>query len=741
MLDLLRGCRPFALFLIAGCSATSPQSPRTATPDTVAERSVFDELHALERPDPPLLALPEWTRAALDTHLLALSEAERGELEAATRPEAEAHPLFHWAAGGNALSVYAASVQSSVLSDDWVLLASQSEKPVPPDELVRVGNELVRRAARHLLRERAADFAADRTPSVEALQQVNQAASLLEMHDLADRVALLWSQRDDAPEAQWVAFQSEVRALRLTAAALRLERLRREPKAVNYLPVAEADLEAARALAAGTGNAVERARAFSRLGQFERALETLQSGSGGLAQTTERLRAELGASICPHVLRPNNELCTTSFALESTRLGLEARLLEAWNGKAGRDGIAVEHFLGLSFVVPLMTLRAHDGSPLDRNGFAAALKALAVRAREASQETPRFEALAFLAEGLGEAISSTAQVGESGRAQIPEARRAQLRGQSLAAAARDPHRWFEAAALARLALSMQDDALGPALAELEVESGTELATLGSIGLWTALADHDVERLRRLDELLVAIARETPELERAAWLLAYAEANAALAPAEAAFTTLTRLTEPLGQGAHLALRLRSALDRAGVWARTGRATEAAELLTKTLAENPPETLDSATARDLWILLSGYREVLGSRSPHGLEPALTALDALRSSMESPFGASPSVVSWVELWQAELGTRLRLPACTTRQCRDRETTTRRTAWERLTRGLGARTRALFESGVVPLGGATIDLRYDAELGLLPRVAIDVAFPLVEVPAAPEETAKLRR
>jgi hypothetical protein len=92
---------------------------------------------------------------------------------------------------------------------------------------------------------------------------------------------------------------------------------------------------------------------------------------------------------------------------------------------------------------------------------------------------------------------------------------------------------------------------------------------------------------------------------------------------------------------------------------------------------------------------------------------------------------VTAWLEWWRRELQAEVNEAKCGKRRaCLSDVEKGRAQAASELER-LGPRTRRLLESGVVPLGGAIIDLGYDAARGLEPRVSVDLAFPLVESPA----------
>jgi hypothetical protein len=133
----------------------------------------------------------------------------------------------------------------------------------------------------------------------------------------------------------------------------------------------------------------------------------------------------------------------------------------------------------------------------------------------------------------------------------------------------------------------------------------------------------------------------------------------------------------------------------------------------------------------LLVSGYQQVLRAAQPAATDAALAGLSTLLESVRNDGRASPSIVSWLELWERELWAQKATATCgSNRRCRAevrQELDRSKSAVEAM---LGARTAALFAAGVVPLGGAEVDIGYDG-VSVRPRVGLELAFPLVQVPA----------
>jgi hypothetical protein len=726
-------CGFFATVVVA-CAAT-PRAPTEPVPKVHSDPapSLFELLEGLDRPPLTVDALPGWARTAADKLLAQLSEDERHELAAGTHPLAMQHPLLHWAAGGNSLDVARSAALGSALVDEWAALALNAKPPPDPSELLDVGNELERRAALHLLRERAADFAPGRTPSATALSDVSRTAALLELDPIARLAAEDWATRTGDPDALVLLVRRAAKALDPEQAEATLARFPHEPASADARRTANELVAALHRIAKRESSPVAMARDYIELGRYDLALGTLsKTTSEDLATATELARAEFEGSVCPGVLRPNAPLCRVAFAERARSLGLSGSLDQAWATGAGRDDAAIEHYLGLRFVSRLMYRVSDEGKALGPTELATTLRDLGNRAEQAAQSSPRFEALALLSHSLLEALLATSHADPGSRPQIPAARRVELRKQALELVTSTPSAWSADAALATLALSLQDDALGPELDAIGTHLGERQPVMWSaLELWTALADGDSARLDTAKSRLVDVLGATSGDERASWLLSFGEADAALRPGEQTSATLLHLCERLRQpGTPLDLELRAHLDAAGAHARTGDTRAALDELSAAHASLNPGSA-SSTSSDLGLLVSGYQSVLLSSQPGKAQSALDALSELLGQSRARGQGSPSIIAWLDLWRRELGARVAAERCgKSRSCRDEARAQAGLSAKAIETTLGARTAELFARGLVPLGGAQLDIGYDG-WAIRPRVGLELAFPLVPVPA----------
>lgn len=733
--SLLTGFLGLCALGLSSCGSPAPPVEPSPEPPRPKAPTLFDALRDLERVGPPQQALPSWAEEATQALLTGLSETERSDLALGTHPLSAAHPLLHWTAGGNSLEVAAAAVFTPALVDEWSALASDADPAPSRADLVSVGNALVRRAALHLLRERAADFAPGRAPAPEAVSEVARAAALLELEPVTSLALDTWtSVQPDDPALLELSAERAARALDVASAKAALARIPDEPHTVEVRNRLAPLIEAAVRVTAADHDPVVRARDYTTLGRHDLALGALDRAAPGLKRATETARARFEGGMCPGVLRPNVALCRAAFGERANAIALGALLEQAWAGGAGRDALSIEHYLGLRFVARLMYRVSDQGGALQPAALAEVLGELATRAEEAAAVEGRFAALGLLSRSLLAALRANSGPPGAARAEIPPAQRADLRAEARRLVTSAPGDWTTKAALCALALSLQDDPLGPDLDAIGSGIGpTPPPTWSALELWTALADRDVARLDAAKARLVDVLESASESERAGWLLAFAEAEAVLRSGANAGDTLQQLAARLqAPGTPLELRLRAHLDAAGGLARAGNTEGAIAALDAALAAVPDDGALSPATTDAWILVSGYREVVRARREGELQAARDALSALLERVATAGRGSPSILTWLELWHGELRTRAALDACgRNAACRTKagakDDPPRRS---RLAAVLGDRTALLFGVGVVPLGGAELDIGYDGH-AIRPRVGLQLAFPLVEVPA----------
>lgn len=745
--SLLRGAvsGPFAALLAAPlvlCCASSvpPKTAQTASTTAPAPKAnaLFERLHAIPRPEPVLLALPDWAQAALRQTHDGLSEEERNAVASGEGPTAQLHPLLHWTAAGTNLAVYAAAVESSTLSDDWVGLARVNPSGAGPDQLIDVANELNRRAALYLLRERAADFAPGREPSVEAMRQVTRAADLIDDPAMARLAAEAWANSDDSLEAELTRLRFRAHDLDAGETEAAVQELKQRDDAEDAVARADAILRDVRTALDAKANRMDKSRALQRLDLHDEVLALLDPSAGtGLDVTTERLRARLGGSVCPGVKNPNSVLCRVAFQRASKANDVHQALMDAWATGKGRDTQSVDHFLGLGFVAPLMYQQDQNADPATPETFVSTLTGLEARAKEANALDPHFEALSLLSETLREAISATMKPNGMLRSAIPSETRAELRLRAMKLLEQAPENlWSQAAALSTMAMSIQDDAVGTELDRLgKVNTLDQPASFGALQLWTSLVDRDAARLTTVRDLLVAITRETTPAgeERSRWLLSWAEADTLLHQTDEKYATLAQLCDRLkADNVPLDLRLRAHLNSAGILARTGRTADALAELKAVLDGVPRSAVDSAEAQEFLVAITGYHMALQGLDASQRPSAIQGLEALLTELRQGSAASPSVLLWLGLWRGELeGLAIEQRCGKGAQCQRKANAARGISDDALRGAVGERTGKLLKGGVLPMGGAEIDLRYSDTEGLRPRVRVAVSFPVVSVPS----------
>jgi hypothetical protein len=212
-------------------------------------------------------------------------------------------------------------------------------------------------------------------------------------------------------------------------------------------------------------------------------------------------------------------------------------------------------------------------------------------------------------------------------------------------------------------------------------------------------------------------------------LSFAEADAVLRPGEQTSATLLHLCERLGhEQVPVPLNLRAQLDKAGIHARALDSTAAERDLSQAMSRSAGT--EGTRGVDALILVAGFIEVLRSTRDSDREPALAALTLLLDRVRRDGAGSPSIVTWLELWQREIRTQIELARCGKQHaCQKRAEAARGISRALVASRLGQRTADLFARGVVPLGGAELDIGYDGN-AVFPRVGLELAFPLVPVP-----------
>ncbi len=743
---LLAGC---SLFLAASCSPAAEQAappPQTAAKPEPAKPSqppLYVALTALSPATPVLDVLPAAVRRILDEQVDSLAADQKQLLLAAEDPVVMLRPLLYLSAGGTDLRIKALLFDSPAATNELVNLAGGIEGKY---DWVAVANALATAAATEVLRARAHDVSADVEHRRDDLAQIAFAAAVLSRTDI-ERLALdeLLAKFEE-PSWHLALARLDARALDAQGAKAHLqalpEELRRDGSAI-VAEVAAAEVLAAAPPASGRDAVLARARRLLTLGRLDdvlTALEPLRDAlPNDLGLATVQAQAESGASACPTVVAPaivNEPLCQQAWIrlLEDHPLGY---VNAAWASGKGRDAVAVEVYLGLAYVVPLMHGVTESGTAADGNWVQGAFEAIRASATDAVEISPHFSAVAALAEALGTAVSATLQQRQPGDPEAAQDRSVLLdRARKLAVSLPDDE-WGQAAALGLSAMVSQHESLGPVLGKLQGHVLPRYqTTYGKLLLWDALADGDAARLDQLQKELgdIAFSRGADPLERSKWLVLWAESRAHLIADDASRATLRKIVENLsGRDVGLELRLRRALDLAGLDARAGQIAAGADALQATVDATPRRAVSSHAEQELLIAATGYLYVLRALSSEGAQRAesIDKLSKLLLDVGKAAAAPPTLQMWLALWRSHFDSVLAKEACKgNKVCERRADKLRTVNQQELDRAIGKRSAALLRRGVLPVGGVALELRYEGRGRLVPRVDVTPQFLMAHPP-----------
>jgi hypothetical protein len=502
-------------------------------------------------------------------------------------------------------------------------------------------------------------------------------------------------------------------------------------------------VEAARqvktAQAAALPARIELARAALRLGLTEQASETLRleqdRADDNLAYVTTRARAQAGDGPCPGLRRElaNAPLCQTAWR-EFRKSGVLAQLETAWQSGKGRDAAAVDTYLGLVHVTPLTYSLDAGGGDATPESFKATLLALEQRAVEANSVSPHLHGVALMAKTLRLAFTASIE-SKDALAAIPVVARTQLITEAAALAKSQADDTFsQAAVLAVAGVLAQVENGTPVLTPLmgHLKTGLQLP-FAALLLWNQLASHDVAGLKQAQNYYGELAQDPKLLsyDRSRWLLLWAEAEQHLAPTDRSVGTLRALCDKLNKPDIPAeLRLRAAINLAGLAAKQGQYNDAVELL-KGVVQIPRSSVQTRQEQELLIAATGYHVVLQAlASPDTSEARANDLSQLLRNVTAAAAASPALAAWLALWRGELETAIALRACKgAATCEQRAKRARGVDRKLLAENIGKRSAALLELGVLAIGGVQVEFQYQHGR-LMPSVVLDSSFLTAHMP-----------
>ncbi len=260
-------------------------------------------------------------------------------------------------------------------------------------------------------------------------------------------------------------------------------------------------------------------------------------------------------------------------------------------------------------------------------------------------------------------------------------------------------------------------------------------THASLLLWNLLASGSTREFVNQKDLLGRAAQTSGEASyaRSRWVILWAEAEAHLEPSEKTFTIVNELAERLkGNDVPLDLRLRTALDVAGLKARQGDLAGAIEVLAPLVANTPRGSVATRLDQELLIAASGYALILQALNTQGEErlKRIDELGQLLNSVAKAAAAPPVLMMWMVLWKGELDALVAKSACAGNlACEQRASKARGIGTAQFEKVIGSRMAAMLRRGVLPVGGVELELRYRGGR-LLPQVDVDPALLLVHMP-----------
>jgi hypothetical protein len=462
--------------------------------------------------------------------------------------------------------------------------------------------------------------------------------------------------------------------------------------------------------AANLEGAVRRSRAYLTLERFSEAaaaLDAFETSRGAhLALATAWFNAELAGGLCPHVPAGlgNAFVCRAAWQKSALWRDEMPSLERAFQSGAGQDRDALEVFLGLRFVVPMMFgLEPPEAQPnadplAEFARFQQMAEGLATTsASDASSslsdaDRTHFRALArFLEVVISGIRQASANVGA--RPLEPEA--------LLEFHREHPNEPFARASVVALAaLRAQRE---PVLAWLSKLDATDPEDpIAELLVWSGVASRDASAVERGKALLAERIADSPGEASTRALLLIAEADACTDPR--AFTTLSRVAEPLrGPDTAPDLRLQAILDyAAAIEARDG----AVSALQRLDADGSSiRELPTGNAADLALVLQMQAQRLrGQTSNQGERRALA--DEFFEVIERLSAAgSPNLIWWARAQYEKLS-----EGC--RGCKKLPPEGP---------AVPPLSKALLERGILPIGSIGLSVRYQARGRLIPSVLVD--------------------
>lgn len=749
------------VWVVLGLVACAPSGPPPQTPQAeppveevkvqtpkpaVTEDELSRLLATVLPPKAVLSAIPADVRADLDARVARLTAEQKRALLDPDQPFAYQRPLLHLAAGGNAVGAHTALFASAIAADEMAETRHESRQF---DDFPGVVLAVAKLAAQHVLVKRAADVAPGRARPKEVLGEIAAAADFLGNDPIY--LAALDALAKSHPDPEWAYMRAGALARRLDPAAARAALPSNGAADVKLSRSAEtliAAAEQATVVPKTLDEAVAVARALLVLDRDEDAKATLAPYQGqvgshlGLAATS--LRVQAGSGPCPELegALGTGGLCRLTWQRFLTPERLAA-VKQAWQSGGGRDAESTDVWLGMSHVVPMMYgLQQSPEQALDN------LIAFRTDALSAQSVAPHYDGVAQLASTLELGLRASLKPSDGSTPQIPKAERgALIKGAERVLTKSPEETWSQAAALGTIAVLLPHEDSNAVLVGMSERIRPEWRiTHASLLLWNLLANGATREFVAHKGLLGRAAETSAEgsYARSRWVILWAEAEAHLEPSDKTYRIVTELAERLNsEQVPLDLRLRTALDVAGLKARQGDIQGAIEVLGPLVANTPRSAVTNRLDQELLIAASGYASVLRALASEGEEQRthIQALAQLVDNVAQAAAAPPVLLMWLVLWKGELDALVAKTTCAGKlACEQRAAKLRGIGTPQFEKVVGTRMAAMLRRGVLPIGGVDLELRYRGGR-LAPHVDVDPAFLLVHMPTLDGKTAPAAR
>ncbi|MBI3204240.1 MAG: hypothetical protein HYZ29_22070 [Myxococcales bacterium] len=722
--------------------AKPPEKPPTK------RQQLIRVLRSLERTSDPIAALSPALRSELREFVQQLGQAERTELAKRESPLARERPLLHLAVGGTSPDALYELGTGQRLAQDLLTVRAGGGKS-SFDDLPAAVRSLSDKCASTWLRDRAAEAASPTALTPELADRIDTAGQVLGRWDvvrLAREIAVELVPND---AARWAALA------RVAAHELDLDATRGALAEAKKYPVgsriqAGRIARAEKALAAATKikqlektatdlpTRLELARALIDSRRLEDARKVLAphlpEAAKHLGLAAALAEAELDNGLCPGLPlgMGTTFLCALSWKQHARTVSLSAELERAWQSGGGRDVRGIEAYLAIVQIAPwLYGTVGSPGVSQEELGkrFLERLASMQAAAKQAATSESHFTGAVLFADTISAGYDAVVK----SQTKVPKAARADLTQRATSAIRAAPKDALShAAVLAVAALAFRDEDVQPLLDLLpdDVET-TNYMALQVLRLWTGTVKQNAALSRSAANELATLVPEyeADSLDRARLMLMLAESDAALQRTDKTSAVLEQVAKSLtGEGVPLELRLRAAIDYAGVRALSGKPEEGAQLLEQVVAK---VLITHPDAKALGLVASSYLFVLRARGTTGSERAEYREKFVKLASEPAFGKVSSATElWRALWLKELDFLVESDRCgALRPCAERAKQKRAAPLAGLDEAAGPEVAKLIRRGALPTGTLNLTFSFGAS-GLEGLVQVSPALLIMDPP-----------